>query len=672
MKTNISTAHAELLAKFRITTNLLNEARVQSVTDSETREALGLENGFKGDDLSGLLFPYFDPIAQVRTGARVRLDRLTANNVKYLMEPKCRHLFFAPDSSDLLKNIGVPVLFVEAEKSALALAALAWRSRRPYLIVATGGADGWKRKREKKLMPNGEAEYISGPSPDLDLIHFQGRAVLIVFDSNATTNEKVRKARNAFRKELANRGAAVALVNLPDEDGTVNGPDDYLLVHSDEEMLALLDQSGSEAADLRALLRNDDGTAKASLANAITVLRDATEWMGVLAFNEFSLYPVTREPTPWKKPVGSNWTDVDDILTTDWCQHHKLDVTTRTVREAVQAVASGNGFHPVREFLESLKWDGTPRLDGWLSTYLGAEETDFTKAVGARWMISGVARIFEPGCRADHTLVLEGPQGIQKSTALRTLAGSEWFTDHLSDLDQKDSRIELHGVWIVEFAEFASIRRSQVNQVKSFLSAVSDYFRMPYGVRPQHVPRTNIFAASVNDETPLTDPTGNRRFWPIRCGKINIDALKRDRDQLWAEAVERYRKREPWWLETVELNQLAAEEQDARYEPGVWDQIILAWLEKPTQRIFWIDNPDRRDERDAAKIAVPVEPFNSNCNEVTITDVLLHAVGKEIKYCTQADRNQVARCLASLEWKVDRKRRAAGRPRFYRRPKSVD
>ena len=413
---------------------------------------------------------------------------------------------------------------------------------------------------------------------------------------------------------------------------------------------------GSTAQGL--MIVNDKERIMPLLANAITLLRNDAAWQGLLGLNEFSLYTTIRKPTPWGKAAGENWTDIDDIRTAEWLQHHYILVTQQVASAAVQAVAEENKFHPVREYLNALKWDGVKRLHVWLPIYLGVNQTPFVEAVGIRWLISAVARIFRPGCQADHTLLLEGPQGIKKSTALRTLAGPEWFTDHVSNLDSKDSRLELHGVWIVELAELAGIKRSRTEKVKSFLTATSDHFRPPYGRRTIHVPRSNVFAGSVNDATPFTDETGNRRFWPVRCGAIDIDALASARDQLWAEALNRYRAGENWWLDSDDLNHLAREEQEARYESGVWDETILTWLEDPTQRDEW-DH--------VAKHELPITPFNSTRDAVTITDVLVHAVGKKLEACNQGDRNQVARCLTHAGWAEARKRVTKKSLQFYTR-----
>jgi predicted P-loop ATPase len=387
----------------------------------------------------------------------------------------------------------------------------------------------------------------------------------------------------------------------------------------------------------------ENGKPKAVLANAVLMLRQAPELQGVLGFNEFSLYSVTRRPAPWPLSApGKNWTDDDDARAACWLQEHGILVSSKVAAEAVQSVARENPFHPVREYLTGLTWDGTPRLLDWLSTYLGAESSPLTSAIGQRWLISGVARIMRPGCKADHVRLLEGPQGIGESTALQTLASPEWFTDHLSDLGSKDSRIELHGKWIIELGEFVS-RRSELER-KAFLTACADNFRAPYERRAQWVPRSCVFAATTNDAVPLTDPSGARRYWPVTCGRVDLDRLREDRDQLWAEAYALYLAGEPWWDDFAEFRTALAEEQEARYQGGPHDESILAWCRNPQQRETW-DNGTK----------VPVEPFDSNRQRVTIADILLHSLGKPVGAATRSDQLSVRDCLIHAGWRREKK-----------------
>lgn len=408
------------------------------------------------------------------------------------------------------------------------------------------------------------------------------------------------------------------------------------------------------------LIRTEAGTPKAILANAITVLRFHDEWAGVLAFDEFSLKATIKKRTPWGGKAGDQWTDHDDILCSDWLQRNTgILISPKTTADATQAVAKENSYHPVRDYLKSLVWEKKERIDTWLATYLGVANTPFSRAVGTRWLVSAVARIMQPGCKVDHVLLLEGPQGIRKSTGIRTLTGDEWFGDHNSDLGGKDSRIELSGKWVVEMQELASVKRTQLESVKAFITAQTDRFRPPYGRRAVDVPRQCVFAGTSNAATPFSDETGSRRFWPVRCGDIDIEGIARDRDQLWAEAYDRYKVHPVWWLDTSELVDAASSEQDERYQPGVWDEIIREWL----------DDPQQRHSTDGGA-QLPVTPFDSNQERVTITDVLIHAIGKDQERLTDSDSKAVARCLRHFGWlyRQDRSRGVTRGKRFYWRP----
>lgn len=366
------------------------------------------------------------------------------------------------------------------------------------------------------------------------------------------------------------------------------------------------------------LLMSDRGAPRAVLANAITALRLAPEWDGVLGFNEFSTCTVTLKPPPWTTEGSrSDWTDHEDRLTADWLQHQGIYVSVEIAGLAVQTVACDRTFHPVREYLDSLKWDGTKRIDDWLSLYLGVESNDYTLAVGPRWLISGAARICQPGAKADCALILEGDQGLMKSTALKTLA-EPWFTDEIAELGSKDAAMQTRGVWIIEIAELDSMTRAEVSKVKGFISRTTDRFRPPYGKRLIESPRQCLFAGSVNHGTYLRDETGGRRFWPVTCTRILIEDLVRDRDQLWAEAVARYNRGEKWWLDTPELVRAAAQEQGDRYEGDPWEDPISTWTEG----------------RDS----------------IAIDEILIQCLDKLKGNWTQFDRTRVGRCLQALGW----------------------
>jgi predicted P-loop ATPase len=399
--------------------------------------------------------------------------------------------------------------------------------------------------------------------------------------------------------------------------------------------------------------RDEPGGPKPLLANAITALRAAPEWEGVLAFDEFSLRTVALKPAPWDgAATGLDWTDHEDRLVANWLQHASIYVSVEVAGQSVQTVAKDRPFHPVREYLDSLMWDGTTRIDTWLTRYLGAEATEYTAAVGARWLISAVARIYMPGEKVDCCLILEGPQGIKKSMALRTMAHA-WFTDEIAELGSKDSAMQTCGVWIIEIAELDSMRKAEVSKIKSFMSRSTDRYRPPYCKRLIESPRQCVFAGSVNHSNYLRDETGGRRFWPVTCTQIRIDELSRERDQLWAEARDRYRSGAPWWLDTVELNRVAQQQQADRYEGDAWDELVTKWVQSPSQRL---DGAGQR-----------LQPFTSDCESVTMADVLKHCIGKLQDGWSQSDMNRVGRCLRALGFERYKARRGAYREWRYRR-----
>ena len=214
------------------------------------------------------------------------------------------------------------------------------------------------------------------------------------------------------------------------------------------------------------------------------------------------------KPTPRDVVPKREWTDHEDRLGAEWLQKQGILVSAEVAGQAVQTAARDHSIHPVKAHLQALKWDGVQRLDTWLSAYLGAECTEYARAVGSRWLISAVARIFRPGAKADCCLILEGPQGIRKSTALRTLAG-EFFTDELADLGSKDAAMQTRGVWIIELSELDSLSNSDVARIKAFMSRTTDRFRPPYGMRLVESPRQCVFAGTVNQSVYLKHRRNN-------------------------------------------------------------------------------------------------------------------------------------------------------------------
>jgi hypothetical protein len=381
------------------------------------------------------------------------------------------------------------------------------------------------------------------------------------------------------------------------------------------------------------LLLNKQGAIKPLLANAITCLRLAPEWQGAIGFNELSGRLVKLSLPPFKTCLG-DWTDEDDILTAEWLQHQGIEVGVTSAASAAQCVGHEKPFHPIRQYLSSLRWDGEKRLSRWLTTYLGVEWSEYTAAVGSKWLISAIARVQHPGCQVDTCLVLEGEQGIRKSSALRILAGDEWFTDQLSDLSNKDSSQDLNGKWIVEFSDLGQMSRAEAGVLKAFLSRRVDHYRQSYGRRTADFPRQCVFAASTNKDNWAGDETGGRRFWPVRCGEIDITALARDRDQLLAEALAEYSDGRHWWLEDEAVIKTAAKEQAERFETDPWDEKVIKWVEEQ-EAAFEVE-----EAATAALWHRPAFPYS-----VSTDAILAGPLGKPVGIWTGFEKTRVARIL---------------------------
>jgi hypothetical protein len=640
--------YAALEARW-IDRELANRAKLRRVDSLTGGDIIGR----KGGDYAGIVIPYFLPGSDLVREYRLRRDHPEMEydrsgalrpRQKYLSPPgRSNMLYLAPDvSQSLLCDSSLPVVVTEGEFKTLAvwrLANLGSPSRPGFVPLGVSGVYNWRGTIGKTIGPDGSRLDVKGAIPDLDWVAWEGRRIVIAYDSDAVAKESVRSARSEFAAHLRGRGALVGFLEWDAARG--KGVDDHLALVGPEAVLdeiAHVDFNGS--AWRKDLLRSKppvhmtEGRILPVLANAIAAFRHAPEWGGVLAFSEFAFGTVALRPTPWGVVPKGEWTDHEDRLAAEWLQKQGILVSVEVAGQAVQTAARDHPFHPVRTYLQGLQWDGVNRVDAWLSSYLGAEDTEYSRAVGSRWLVSAVARILRPGAKADCCLILEGPQGSRKSTALQMLAG-EHFTDELADLGSKDAAMQTRGVWIIELAELDNLSHSEVARIKAFMSRTTDRFRPPYGMRLVESPRQCVFAGTVNHSTYLRDETGGRRFWPIACGRIDVDALDRDRDQLWAEAKVVFDAGGVWWLETAELVQMAADQQIQRYEGDPWEEVIGRWLDSQAS--------------------------------VSISEVLDKCLEKAHALWTQTDKNRAARCLRALGWERYRERRGGRLEWRYRK-----
>ncbi|KVD59444.1 VapE domain-containing protein [Burkholderia ubonensis] len=330
----------------------------------------------------------------------------------------------------------------------------------------------------------------------------------------------------------------------------------------------------------RDLARSDKGTLLPTLGNVHLILSNHKAWQGIIAQDDFAGRVVKRKAPPFPQGAAGEWTDMDDYRCTLWLsQKYGISVRPDIVMSAVLLVADATHFHDVREYLNGLEWDGVERVRAMPSKYLHVVDSEYVQLAFMKWMIAAVARVVEPGCKVDNVLILEGRQGWRKSTALKVLAGKQWFTDTPIQIGNKDTYAVMAGKWIIELAELDSLNKTDSSAAKSFFATETDRFRNFYGKRATDVHRQCVFAGSVNFDAYLKDESGNRRYWPLRCGGlVDIDGIARVRDQLWAEAVHLYREGVVWHVTEAE-RPLFEIEQAERYEGDVYEDVIGKQLE---------------------------------------------------------------------------------------------
>lgn len=339
------------------------------------------------------------------------------------------------------------------------------------------------------------------------------------------------------------------------------------------------------------------GEADSTISNATLILRHDPALRGAFGINTFSMRPVLRRSVPWRRAKdGDPWTDADDANLLLYMEQRWKFSGEAKIRNAWTVVANENAFHPVRDYLNGLVWDGVDRLDTMLIRYMAAEDTPYVRAVTRKWMVGAVKRVMQPGCKFDQMLILVGAQGIGKSR-LAIVLSKGWFTDSITRMDGKEAYESIRGAWIVEVAELAATRKSEQEAQKQFISAQTDVYRPAYGRNVVVYPRQCVFYGTTNDLEPLKDDTGARRYWPVQCaGKDDGQhfGLEEEVDQLWAEAVVRYKAGESLWLDDAGLASSAKEAQDVFSTRDEWIGLIQDYLDIPLPDDWYERTPEER------------------------------------------------------------------------------
>lgn len=336
-----------------------------------------------------------------------------------------------------------------------------------------------------------------------------------------------------------------------------------------------------------------------SPVNAYLLLKHHHELAGKLVYDEFADKCLFQKAPPWDKKTAFRVRKVDDhdaFMAMLWLENKGVKQSKNGVMDAMLSVAQENRTNPAQEYFKGIKekWDKTPRLETWLKTYLGADvqPKEYLAAVGKKWLTAIVGRAFIPGSKFDHVLILEGAQGIGKSTALRELAtfGDEvFFYDGTVSFSDKDTLMALQGKIIVEMAELASFRKTDNEEIKAFISRTQDEYRTPYGRTIGERPRYFVLTGSTNEREYLPpDESGHRRYWPVECGKIDNDALRKDREQLWAEAATLYFNKFETWVKPLEISMFTLQ-QETRVIKDAWFDIIRDYLERTTAETITVD-----------------------------------------------------------------------------------
>lgn len=410
---------------------------------------------------------------------------------------------------------------------------------------------------------------------------------------------------------------------------------------------------------------NRDHNVEGTLHNLILIMENDERLSKLFWLNDSSNQVKLERDPPWSGGNKEEFIDSDAYELAAWLQHpdrYHMKCSDDLVLKAVIAVARRYRRHPIREYLTTLAWDGVPRAEKMLISMFGAADNPYSRRAALCFLVSAVARVLwvDPkapslGAQVDFMLVLEGEQGKRKSSALRAIFGSQWFVETSESPSGKDFYQVIQGAWGVEIGEMDSFSKADVTSVKTAITRRVDKFRAPYERVPRSYRRESVFAGTTNEHQYLRDPTGGRRFLPVRTdGEVHIDSITEQRDQLWAEAVYLFEQGFEYWV----LPEDAKEEQAARYVGDSWEGRVEAWV---TMRADLSRYPERLRTQTALEWT-------------TTDDLLTFAIGLDAGKHGKPEQMRVAAIMKTMGWEGIRRRWPEGtrEPRWFPPGVSVD
>lgn len=335
---------------------------------------------------------------------------------------------------------------------------------------------------------------------------------------------------------------------------------------------------------LKELSYSENGSLKNVPNNFVLIISNDENLKGKMAINEFSNRICVLKQLPWRKEKDLNdWVDEDDSSLRIYISRVWGIQSKQNCEDALKQTVKANSYHPVRDYLKSLIWDGVSRIDTLLVDYMGADDCEYTRFVTRKWLCGAVARIFVPGIKFDYMLVLTGEQGIYKSTFFNYLSKG-WFTDSIQDVDGNQAIEKLMNSWIVEFGELQAFSKAESNSIKRFITSQEDRTRLAYAKRTSYLKRQCVFAGTTNKSEFLKDDTGDRRYWPVnvksegRTKDVRMD-LPKEVDQVWAEAIYYWRDKGEQLALSKEQEALAKVEQEDHREISEKEGLITKYLD---------------------------------------------------------------------------------------------